>query len=215
MLLKSFKGRVGSLGSYTNTYLVYDEITFEGALIDIANNVNDIQEFVQKSNITLKYLILTHCHADHIGGLKQIKEEYPELKVLIHENDAAGLTDSDINLTVFLEADLNFLEADILLKDGDVISIGNLSLKVIHTPGHTAGSISLLVEDALLSGDTLFRGCYGRTDLPTSSGADMINSIDKLLKLPGSTIVYPGHGKSTMIKEEKPIYLDLKPRVDY
>ncbi len=203
MLLKSFKGRVGSLGSYTNTYLVYDEKTFEGALIDIANNVNDIQEFVKKSNITLKYLILTHCHADHIGGLKQIKEGYPDLKVLIHEKDAKGLTNSDINLAVFLESDMNFIEADILLKDGDIITIGDLKLNVIHTPGHTMGSISILVEDALFSGDTLFKGCYGRTDLPTSSGADMIKSIDKLLKLPVNTVVYPGHDQTTMIEYER------------
>lgn len=203
MLLKSFKGRVGSLGSYTNTYLVYDEKTFEAALIDIANNVNDIQEFVKNSNIKLKYLILTHCHADHIAGLKQIKEEFPEMKVLIHENDAPGLIDSNINLSVFLEADLNFIEADILLKDGDIITLGDLKLKVIHTPGHTAGAISILVEDALFSGDTLFKGCYGRTDLPTSSGADMIKSIDKLLELPASTVVYPGHDQTTMIEYER------------
>ena len=203
MLLKSFKGRVGSLGSYTNTYLVYDEKTFEAALIDIANNVNDIQEFVKNSNIKLKYLILTHCHADHIAGLKQIKEEFPEMKVLIHENDAPGLIDSNINLSVFLEADLNFIEADILLKDGDIITLGDLKLKVIHTSGHTAGAISILVEDALFSGDTLFKGCYGRTDLPTSSGADMIKSIDKLLELPASTVVYPGHDQTTMIEYER------------
>lgn len=203
MLLKSFKGRVGSLGSYTNTYLVYDEKTFEAALIDIANNVNDIQEFVKNSNIKLKYLILTHCHADHIAGLKQIKEEFPEMKVLIHENDAPGLIDSNINLSVFLEADLNFIEADILLKDGDIITLGDLKLKVIHTPGHTAGAISILVEDALFSGDTLFKGCYGRTDLPTSSGVDMIKSIDKLLKLPANTVVYPGHDQTTMIEYER------------
>ena len=103
-------------------------------------------------------------------------------------------------------------------NDGDLIHIGNLEFKVIHTPGHTAGSTSLyLAEHKLLfSGDTLFRGAWGRTDVPTASFEAIIASItNKLIILPDNTIVYPGHGKSTMIKEEKPIYLDLKPRLDY
>ena len=142
MVLKSFKGRVGALGSYTNTYLVYDEKTFDGALIDLANNLDEIQEFVESINIKIKYLILTHCHADHIAGLNNIKKIFPDTKILIHEKDANGLIEDKINLSSFLEAEPNFIEADLLLKDGDVIPLGNLQLKIIHTPGHTAGSIS-------------------------------------------------------------------------
>ena len=99
-----------------------------------------------------------------------------------------------------------------------MIHVGNLEFKVIYTPGHTEGSTSLYCEEEklLFSGDTLFRGTWGRTDLPTSNFVDIMESITrKLIILPENTIVYPGHGKSTMIKEEKPIYLDLKPRVDY
>ena len=107
------------------------------------------------------------------------------------------------------------LEADSRIDDGDLIHIGDLEFKVIHTPGHTAGGSSLYCdsEKLLFSGDTLFRGTWGRTDLPTSNFKQIIDSItNKLMKLPDETIVYPGHGKSTKIGEEKPIYLELKPR---
>ena len=110
------------------------------------------------------------------------------------------------------------LEADSRIDDQDLIHVGNIEFKVIYTPGHTIGSTSLYCEKEklLFSGDTLFRGAWGRTDLPTSSFMDIISSItNKLIVLPYDTIVYPGHGKSTMIKEEKPIYLELKPRLDY
>ena len=107
------------------------------------------------------------------------------------------------------------LEADSRVDEDDLIHIGNLEFKVIHTPGHTKGSSCLYCkeENLLFSGDTLFRGAWGRTDLPTSSFESIIKSIcNKLMILPDETIVYPGHGKSTLIKEEKPIYLELKPR---
>ena len=108
------------------------------------------------------------------------------------------------------------LEADSIVDDGDLIHLGNLEFKVIHTPGHTAGGTSLYCEkeNMLFSGDTLFRGTWGRTDLPTSNFKQIMNSItNKLMVLPEQTIVYPGHGKITMIKEEKPIYLELKPKI--
>lgn len=203
MLLKSLKGLVGTLGSYTNTYLVYDEKSFEGVLIDIANNLEEIQEYIETLQIQLKYLILTHCHADHIAGLKEFKKKYSHAKILIHELDAEGMIRDEINLSPFLETESNFIEADRTLKDGDVIEVGDMKLKVIHTPGHTKGSISILIEDALFSGDTLFRGSYGRTDFPTGNALDMMHSVQKLLALPGNTIVYPGHEQMTKIEEER------------
>ena len=109
------------------------------------------------------------------------------------------------------------LEADSRVDDEDLLHIGDIEFKVIHTPGHTKGSscIYCATHNMLFSGDTLFRGTWGRTDLPTSSFEDIINSITKkLMILPDETIVYPGHGKSTRIKEEEPIYLTLRPRLD-
>ena len=126
--------------------------------------------------------------------------------------------DDSINLASYIGIDEIKLEADSRVDDGDLIHIGELEFKVIYTPGHTIGSSSLYCEKEklLFSGDTLFRGAWGRTDLPTSNFEDIIKSIsNKLILLPDNTIVYPGHGKSTMIREEKPIYLELKPRTDF
>jgi len=146
----------------------------------------------------LKYIFLTHCHGDHIGGVTELKERMGG-KVLIHRDDADGLNDRKINLTEFMEGFPEIeLEADSRIDDGDLLHIGELEFKVIHTPGHTKGGVSLYQKEQklLFSGDTLFRGTWGRTDLPTSDFKQIMESITKkLLILPEDTIVYPGHRK--------------------
>lgn len=203
MLLKSFKGVVGETGTFTNTYVVYDETTKEGIIIDVAGNADKIYNYIENTEIKPKYIILTHCHGDHTAGLKNIKNYYPNIKIVIHEADSRGLTDDSINMCSYIGAEPNFVNADIVTKDGDKIKFGETVATIMHTPGHTAGSISILIEDALFSGDTLFKATYGRTDLPTASEYQMRNSLKKLLELPGYTIVYPGHGVSTIISDEK------------
>ena len=138
-----------------------------------------------------------------------------EGKVLIHREDAEGLYNSAISLTDYIGMQDIELEADSRVDDGDILHLGDLEFKVIHTPGHTKGGTCLYAkeEKLLLSGDTLFKGTWGRTDLPTSSFEAIINSItNKLMVLPDDTIVYPGHGRMTTIREEEPIYLSLQPR---
>ena len=203
MLLKTFKGLVGSMSTYTNTYIIYDEKTNEGILIDVADNVDKIYNFIENSQILLKYVVLTHCHGDHTLGIKELKNLYPKVKIIIHEYDASGLTNDDINRCSFINREPNFTEADIVVKDGDILEFGNTKAKIIHTPGHTKGSISILIGDALFSGDTLFKETVGRTDLPTGSAFDLAKYIKKLLLLPDNTIVYPGHRITTIIGDEK------------
>ena len=200
---------------YTNVYIIQDELTKETMVVDPGAEVDKIIEMLDILNADLKYIYLTHCHGDHIGGVSELQKKKGG-KILIHRFDADGLTNPDISLTNYLGIDASF-EPDSRLNDGDLLHLGDLELKVIHTPGHTKGGTSLYCkkEGFLISGDTLFRGTWGRTDLPTGSLEDIMESITKkLLVLPGKTIVYPGHGKSTMIREEKPIYLELKPRLD-
>ena len=214
MILKRLKISTW-IGDETNCYIVFDQESKETMVVDPAGDVDRIIEMINILQGNLKYIFLTHCHGDHIAGVKELREKMGG-KVLIHRLDAEGLNNKEINLTEFMDGLPEIeIDADSRLDDGDLIHLGNLEFKVIHTPGHTKGGCSLYLESEklLFSGDTLFRGTWGRADLPTSDFDEIMDSIiNKLLVLPDDTIVYPGHGKSTMIENEKPIYLELKPR---
>lgn len=161
----------------TNCYLLISEN--ELGIIDPGGEADKILKEIEKAKVKPKYIINTHCHPDHILANEKIKKA-TGAKILIHE----------------AEKDFINFEADRFLEDGDEIKIGDSVLKVLHTPGHTKGSICLLGEDFALTGDTLFKDGCGRTDLPGSSQKDMGESLEKLSKLlkPGTT-VYPGHGE--------------------
>ena len=215
MILKRIKLELPYVGE-TNCYIIQDEKTKETMVIDPGGEVNKISEMLDTLNANVKYILLTHCHGDHIGGVKELKEKYGG-KILIHIEDEPGLKDPEVNLADYVGIGTIVLEADSRLNDNDLIHIGDIEFKVIHTPGHTKGGICLYQEKEkiLFSGDTMFRGTWGRTDLPTSSFEAIIKSItERIMTLPEDTIVYPGHGKSTMIREEEPIYLELRAR-DY
>lgn len=215
MILKELKIQTW-ISDKTNCYVIFDEESKEIIVIDPAGDVDGIEKLINevfKGN--LKYIYLTHCHADHIGGVLELKERCGG-KVLIHRIDAEGLNNPNINLSPHVGAPEIILEADSIVDDNDLLHLGNLQFRVIHTPGHTAGSSSLYCEkeNCLFSGDTIFAGTWGRTDLPTSSRDDIMDSIiNKILVLPENTFIYPGHGKATMLKDEKPIYLELKPKL--
>jgi len=214
MILKELK-IVTWIGDPTNCYIIEDEETKEMMIIDPAGDVDKIEEMIKILDGKLKYIYLTHCHGDHILGVTELKNRCGG-KVLIHRDDSEGLNNKNINLTGVVDIPEIELEADSRVDDNDLLHIGNLQFKVIHTPGHTKGSSSLYCEEekCLFSGDTIFRGTWGRTDLPTSSREDIMNSIvKKIMILPDETIVYPGHGTMTMLKDEKPIYLELKPKL--
>lgn len=201
----------------TNCYIIQDEKTKETMVIDPAGEIEKLLEMLNILQAKLKYIYLTHCHADHIGAAAQLHKTLGG-KILIHRNGANNLENDDIVLASYIGADKINLEADSRVDDNDLIHIGNIEFKILHTPGHTNCSTSLYCEEykMIFSGDTIFRGTWGRTDLITSSFEDIIKSItEKIMILPEETIIYPGHGKSTIIKEEKPIYTDLKPRLDY
>lgn len=210
MLLKTFRVMPGNATIYTNMYVVADEETKEGILIDAAGGIDKIYNYVENMNIKLRYVILTHCHGDHTAGLRELKKNYPNIKIVINEAEKENLTDDSANMCTFLGLPENYMEADITVKEGDILKFGNIEAKIIHTPGHTEGSMSILINDAVFTGDTMFKRVYGRTDLKTGSEREIMWSIkDKLLKLPENTIVYPGHGAITIIREEKEFYEHL------
>ena len=214
MILKELKIQTW-VGDPTNCYIIFDEKSKETMVIDPAGDVDKIHEMINILGGYLKYIYITHCHGDHIVGVPELKERCGG-KILIHRDDAEGLNNADINLTPYIVEKKIELEADSRIDDGDLIHLGDLEFKVIHTPGHTKGGTSLYCEEekCLFSGDTLFRGTWGRTDIPTGNFEDIIHSIvNKLLILPAETICYPGHGLSTRIKDERPIYLELKPKL--
>ena len=213
MILKELKIDTW-IGDPTNCYIIFDEKSKEIIVIDPAGDVDKIEELIKILDGKLKYIYLTHCHGDHILGVTELKNRCGG-KILIHRYDSEGLNNPEINLSPYIGFGNIELEADSRIDDNDLIHLGELQFKVIHTPGHTQGGSSLYCEKekCLFSGDTMFRGTWGRTDLPTSNREDIINSItNKLLILPNDVIVYPGHGLSTRIKDEKPIYLELKPK---
>lgn len=215
MILKELKIDTW-IGDPTNCYIILDDISKEIMVIDPAGDVDRIEEMINILEGKLKYIYLTHCHGDHIFGVMELKNKCGG-KILIHRDDCEGLNNPNINLSPYIANEKIELEADSRVDDNDLIHLGNLEFEIIHTPGHTKGSSSLYCEKemCLFSGDTIFRGTWGRTDLPTSCIEDIMNSIaNKLMKLPDETIVYPGHGVMTRIKDEKPIYLELKPKID-
>ena len=216
MILKRLKVNT-ALGEPTNSYIVEDEESKETMVIDRGGEADKIIDMLDTLGVDkLKYIYLTHCHGDHFGAILDLKAKKGG-KVLIHRDDAEGLYNPSISLTYYIGmADIE-LEADSRVDEGDIIHLGNLEFRVIHTPGHTKGGSCLYCKEQglLFSGDTLFKGTWGRTDLPTSNFPDIIASItNKLTVLPDDTIVYPGHGRMTTIREEEPIYLELKPRLD-
>lgn len=203
------------IGDPTNCYVVVDEESKETMVIDPAGDVKEIINLINILNGKLKYIYLTHCHGDHILGVSELKNALGG-KILIHRDDSDGLNNPHINLTPYIGVGEIELEADSRIDGEDLIHLGNLEFKVLHTPGHTQGSTCLYCEKekCLFSGDTIFRGTWGRTDLPTSNREAILKSIEeKIMILPDETIVYPGHGMMTMLKDEKPIYLELKPKL--
>ena len=195
MILKKFV--VGALE--TNCYVFADEETGDAAVIDPGGDSAKIKNFIKKNNLKLKYVINTHGHGDHIGGNSDFGAD-----VLVHKLDKDFLRDPHLNLSASFGAEINSPQAARLLNDGDKVTIGRLSLEVMHTPGHTPGGICLKCGNLIFSGDTLFFEGVGRTDIPNASWEILLGSIkNKLMALPDACKVYPGHGPQTTIGHER------------
>jgi len=178
----------------------------EGAIIDPGDEADRIAQAAGLLGLTVKYIVLTHAHVDHIGALAEVREAFPQAEVTIHADDAEMLARPSLNLSLFLGGAIKCRPADRLLHEGDTLEVAGLAMTVIHAPGHTPGGICLYIPEAgvVFTGDVLFAGGIGRTDFPRGNEALLLSSIrHKLLVLPPETIVYPGHGPSSTIGDEK------------
>ncbi|MBQ4146119.1 MAG: MBL fold metallo-hydrolase [Clostridia bacterium] len=192
---------LGALG--TNCYVLADENTQKAILVDAPDRADSIAEFLYEKNYTLTAIVLTHGHYDHILALPKLKANFC-VPILVHENGADFLMDDNLNLGIYMGKKFEPMKPDRLLKDGDTVEFGDISLEVMHTPGHTSDSICLYGDGVLICGDTLFCGSVGRSDLPTGNMEQEINSIkNRILILPDETVVCPGHGELSTVGDER------------
>ena len=201
MIIKRFPS-----GPYaTIAYVVVCEETLQAAIIDASPGcLTRMAPFLEAQRATPQILFLTHSHWDHIADAAAIKERY-RIPVYIHPEDLSNLeSPGDDGIPVPLAQPIPGVKHDGLLVEGQVMTVGMLKFKILHTPGHSPGSISLHLENegVLFSGDTLFKGTIGNLSIPTSEAHRMWPSLEKLALLPPATVVYPGHGNSTTIGDE-------------
>ncbi len=196
--MKVISEKFGSMDN--NCCLIIDEKTNQSALVDCT-------EFSQKmidmiGDTDLRYILLTHGHFDHIIGAKSVKEKYGA-KVVISKADEPMLSSAKLSLAAFCNAPQNNVEADVIVEDGDEITLGETKIKVMATPGHTSGSVCYIAENCIFSGDTLFCCSCGRTDFPSGSSDEMMLSLQKLKALDGDYKVYTGHNDLTTLDFER------------
>ncbi|MCK7516041.1 MAG: MBL fold metallo-hydrolase [Desulfobacterales bacterium] len=186
-----------------NNYLVADEKTKEAVLIDAGGDYKATKALINELGVKLKYLLNTHGHLDHVAGDYDIQKE-ENVKALMHKEDQFLVDKLQEHLKFYGMPNYETPKIDEYIEDGQVIELGELKIKVIHTPGHSPGAVCFLIDNVLFSGDTLFADSVGRTDLPGGSYEQLGQSIkNKLFVLDENIIVYPGHGPSTTIKHEK------------
>jgi hydroxyacylglutathione hydrolase len=190
---------------HCNCSVIGDEITHEGMVIDPGDDIEDVLALVHKHNLQVKQIVITHAHIDHVGGAMKLRAA-TGAPILLNQNDYALLKMLDVQAAWIGMKNPGKVEIDQSLGQADTLTAGSLTANVIHTPGHTEGSVCLFfpAERMLIAGDTLFAGSIGRTDLPGGSSKKIIDSLQqKVLALPDDTLVVPGHGPLTTIGEER------------
>lgn len=185
-------------------YLITDEATGLSAVVDCGGFTEEVADMFTRQGVgRLEYILLTHGHFDHILGVPALKREYGG-QVVIHEDDAVMPEDLVLSLSAaFRLKEAEVFTPDRTVRDGDRIELGESVIEVMHTPGHTKGSVCYIADGVIFSGDTLFHLSIGRTDFPGGSMQDMLESVTRLAQLPGDFTIYPGHGESTTLEEER------------
>jgi glyoxylase-like metal-dependent hydrolase (beta-lactamase superfamily II) len=208
LMIKTF-----TLGSYqTNCFVVYPQHSDAGEgeqpcwIVDAGVRPQPMLDFIREHSLKPNTLILTHAHVDHIAGVAEIRQAFPELPIWIHESERDFPGDASLNLSIYIDTPTVAPDPSDTLVHGQTLQLGNLSFEVRHTPGHSPGGITLYCAEqgVAIVGDTLFAGSIGRFDFPTSDGQALIQSIHReLLSLPDDTTIHPGHGPTSTIGQER------------
>ncbi|RNC29713.1 MAG: Hydroxyacylglutathione hydrolase GloC [Candidatus Dichloromethanomonas elyunquensis] len=190
-------------GMGVNCYLVSCDLTKKAIVIDPGAGSQMLLNWIKQHDFEITHIILTHGHYDHIGAVEDLRKALPA-QVAIHKDDAEMLTNPTKNLSGFWDRNIVVSPADLLLEDNQELVVGEMKIKILHTPGHTPGGICLLTEEGLISGDTLFDGSVGRTDFPGGDMRKLLRSIEqKLMVLDDQLPVFPGHESATTIGRER------------
>ena len=188
----------------TNCYLLMDEETMEAGIIDPADEAETLQKALGQAGATLRYILLTHGHRDHTLAAPALHGLFPDAQVYIHPADKGQVGIYRYPMEELIGNALKFYD------DGDMLPLGGLGIEVLHTPGHTGGSVCLKCENALFTGDTLFAGSMGRIDLPGAQPGKMKSSLARIAALEGDFDVYPGHMELTTLARERATNLYLR-----
>ena len=186
--------QVGPIG--TNCYILEDETTGKAAVIDPGDEAGRILKVLEEDKAEVEYILLTHGHYDHTTGVPELHRALPQAKIYIHQADADGAGSQLFPLSKQVDSLLFY-------GDGDKLTLGSLTIEVLHTPGHSEGSVTLKVGDVLFCGDTLFAGSMGRTDLAGGSYEEIMDSLKRLGELKGDYHVCPGHDVTSTLEQER------------
>lgn len=187
-----------------NTFLIFDENTKNGVIVDPGCKINDIEKMISDNGVNVKYILLTHCHFDHIMSIVELKEKTCA-KIVTGDEGNKNIGNPDINLSVYgLGYPIENIKSDIILNDGEILELDSIKIKCIYTPGHTSCGVCYYTKNELFCGDTLFLRSAGRWDLPTGNYKILEKSIkEKLYTLPDKTVIHCGHGDDSSIGYEK------------
>ena len=199
--MKVTRINAGEFGS--NCWLVIDDATGEAVVIDPSPEIDVIEEAIEHRGVKVKYILLTHSHFDHMTSCDDLRD-LTGAPLAVHRDDAEGLVNAYFNCSrVFMNADLVYRPAEILLKDKNELTFGSLTVTVMHTPGHTKGSSCFIIGDSMFTGDTLFDGSIGRSDLPGGSEFSLDLSLLKIKRIKENYKLYTGHGSNTTLEKQK------------
>lgn len=199
------------LGSMrTNCYFIIDEKSNKTIIVDPADEYEKINKIISERNLSVEFILLTHAHYDHMMALEKLRES-TGTPLYVHKDDAEAVINPQHSYMIkVVSGDKRYKSAEKLLQDDDILYCGNIEIKVMHTPGHTMGSVCYIVGDNIITGDTLFKGDVGRDDLYGGDETQLNNSLKRLISLNGDYKIYPGHGSSSTLEYERKNNMYLK-----